>query len=167
MDPTAVPFILRPLVASDLTEITAWRYAPPYDFYDWDPADDPALLLLPEDRNLAALDEDGLLAGFVCFGAGGQVPGGVDAGEYDEPLLDIGLGLRPDLTGRGLGLAFVQAALEAGRELHRPAGFRLTVATFNLRAITVYERAGFTAGVVVWSPSSGVLTEFLVMSRPA
>src|SRR5204863_514838 len=65
---------------------------------------------------------------------------------YFEPkgdVLDYGLGLRPDLTGRGLGLDFFRAGLEFGRERFRPALVRLHVAAFNERAVKVYERAGF------------------------
>jgi hypothetical protein len=53
------------------------------------------------------------------------------------------LGMRPDLTGRGLGEEFVHAGLRFARETYSPPAFRLTVATFNQRAIRVYERAGF------------------------
>ena len=58
-------------------------------------------------------------------------------------VVEIGLGLRPDLTGRGLGLQFF-----LGRCLVREATFGdervvLNVAAFNERAITVYRRAGF------------------------
>ena len=58
-------------------------------------------------------------------------------------MLEYGLGIRPDLTGRGLGLEFVRAGLEFGRERFRPGRIVLAVAAFNERAIAVYERAGF------------------------
>ena len=89
-----------------------------------------------------------------------------DAGLYGEPLLDVGLGLRPDLTGRGLGLGFVAAVLALGRERFGPVGFRLSVAVFNERAIRVYERAGFVRGETFLSPVGGVATAFLLMRCP-
>jgi RimJ/RimL family protein N-acetyltransferase len=60
----------------------------------------------------------------------------------DGGAVEIGLGLRPDLTGRGLGAAFTAAAIELarGRGAER---ITLAVAAFNLRATRVYERAGF------------------------
>ena len=71
-------------------------------------------------------------------------PAGRRLGLYEvEPALDVGLGMRPDLTGRGLGEEFVHAGLRFARETYSPPAFRLTVATFNQRAIRVYERAGF------------------------
>ncbi len=158
-------FAFRAITAADVETIVAWRYPAPYRFYDWDPDDDPAELLDPAVCCVVADDDDGVLAGFVCFGSGGQTPGGRRAGLYDESLLDLGLGLRPDLTGRGLGLGFVNAALEAGQERFRPAGFRLSVASFNERAIRVYERAGFVRGERFLSPVRGVETEFLLMRQ--
>ena len=54
-----------------------------------------------------------------------------------------GLGLRPDLIGRGLGEDFVCAGLEFARGRFGTKRFVLHVAEFNERAIRVYERAGF------------------------
>ena len=106
-------------------QLRAWRYPPPYDFYDGDidPPENP-------ERFFAARDEDGELVGFYYF-------------EPNPPDLDYGLGLRPDLTGLGLGLGFFLAGLAYARELYRPARVFLHVAEFNERARRVYERAGF------------------------
>lgn len=145
-------------------EISSWRYDPPYDFYD--PASDPddlAELLDPEKRTAyhAALRE-GELVGFLCFGREARVPGG----DYDDAqVLDVGLGLRSDLTGRGLGLGFVLASLKFARERFSPAGFRLSVATFNERAIKVYERAGFEPAGTFTRHATGGERPFLLMTR--
>jgi [ribosomal protein S18]-alanine N-acetyltransferase len=105
--------------------MTAWRYSPPYDFYDGDA--DP--VLNPE-RFYEARDEAGELVGFYYF-------------EPNPPDLDYGLGLRPDLTGQGLGLEFFRAGLAFARERYQPQRVYLHVAAFNERARRVYERAGF------------------------
>jgi hypothetical protein len=44
--------------------------------------------------------------GFCCFGPDAQLRGG----DYHEPALDVGLGLRPDLVGKGLEVAFPASA---------------------------------------------------------
>jgi ribosomal-protein-alanine N-acetyltransferase len=75
--------------------------------------------------------------------------------------------MRPDLTGRGLGLAFVEAGLAFARETFAPASFRLSVATFNRRAIAVYARAGFRPRGTFSSHTNGGEHDFLVMTRPA
>jgi RimJ/RimL family protein N-acetyltransferase len=110
---------------AEVDEMATWRYDPPYDFYD----DSGESRNNPE-RYFAARDDDGVLLGFYYF-------------EEKADALDYGLGLRPDLTGRGLGLEFFRAGLEFGRERYRPPLIRLYVAAFNERAIKVYERAGF------------------------
>jgi len=105
--------------------LAGWRYPPPYDFYDGDV--DP--VLNPE-RFYGAFDEAGDLIGFYYF-------------EPKPPDLDYGLGLRPDLTGRGLGFEFFATGLDFARERFEPERVFLHVAEFNERARRVYERAGF------------------------
>jgi ribosomal-protein-alanine N-acetyltransferase len=113
------------MTAADFAELATWRYEAPYDFYDGD-QEEP---LNPE-RFFAAGDDDGAMIGFYYYEPVGEA-------------LDYGLGLRPDLVGRGLGLDFFHSGLEFARERYRPALIRLHVAAFNERAIKVYERAGF------------------------
>jgi len=116
---------IEPASPEVLAEIAGWAYEPPYDFYDGrhEPVRDP-------DRYFAAYDETGSFVGNYYF-------------EVHDEVLMYGLGLRPDLTGKGLGLEFLRAGLEFGRERFRPERIVLAVAAFNERAITVYERAGF------------------------
>ena len=110
-----------------LAELERWTYEPPYDFYSGrgEPIQDP-------ERFYGAFDQAGTLVGHYYF-------------ELQGDVLVYGLGLRPDLTGRGLGLEFFRAGLEFGRDRFRPARVVLAVAAFNERAIKVYERAGFEA----------------------
>ncbi|MGH2390530.1 MAG: GNAT family N-acetyltransferase, partial [Chloroflexota bacterium] len=106
--------------------------------------------------------------GFFCFKQTAQVPAGFSAGVYDDPAaLDFGLGLRPDLTGRGLGLGFVEAGLSFAREVFTPASFRLSVATFNHRAIAIYTRAGFRPTHTFMHRISDGEYKFMVMVRSA
>jgi RimJ/RimL family protein N-acetyltransferase len=111
--------------AEDFAEIAAWHFGPPYDFYDVG-----AVPVQNPERFFVGREADGQIVGFLCF-------------EQKDEVLEYGLGLRPDLTGRGLGLDFLRAGLDFGRERYRPALVRLYVAAFNERAIKVYERAGF------------------------
>jgi ribosomal-protein-alanine N-acetyltransferase len=147
--------------------VVSWRYEAPYDFYDMT-KDQEGLeeLLGPHERCRGhyAVRSGDELVGFFCSGPGGQVPGFDYA---DDGSLDIGLGLRPDLTGKGLGLEFLLAGLEFGRRRFAPAGFRLAVATFNGRAIQVYERAGFRRVTVFTRHTGGGEQPFLLMTREA
>jgi RimJ/RimL family protein N-acetyltransferase len=120
-----VKVAFEPMTDADFAEMAEWRYEPPYDFYDGDV--DP--VLNPE-RFFAARDEHGALAGHLYF-------------EQKGDRLEYGLGLRPDLVGRGLGEEFFRAGLDFGRDLYKPGLVQLSVAKFNDRARIVYERCGF------------------------
>src|SRR5919206_2327934 len=121
-------YTFRPIARVDATAIARWRYPDPYSMYDLSD-DDADALLAPENGYHAVTDAAGDLVGFCSFGADARVPGFA----YDDDALDIGLGMRPDLTGRGLGLACTRAVLEYGRRAFGPDAYRVTVAAFNRR----------------------------------
>jgi len=125
------------MTAAYAADIVTWRYPPPYDCYDMSVAE-PGFLASPESGFFALTDETGLI-GFRSFGPDGQVPGGV----YDDSALDTGGGLRPDLTGRGRGREAIQTGLDFGQREFTPAAFRVTVASFNIRALRVVTALGF------------------------
>lgn len=162
----ATRFAFAPMTEPDARAVVAWRYEGPYVLYNTDPAqfdETRRALLEPRNRYYAVRTAEDGLVGTFCFGPDAQVPGG----DYDDAdALDIGLGLRPDLTGRGLGGAFLLAGLAFARErlVPTPTRFRLTVAAFNRRAIRVYERAGFRPTHRFVRPSDG--REFLQMVGP-
>jgi ribosomal-protein-alanine N-acetyltransferase len=123
---------IRPLTDADAREVARWHYEPPYDFYDFEAEpDDLAELLDPARSGYYAAFDDALeLVGFFHFRV-----------RADE--VEVGLGLRPDLTGRGLGGEYLATGLDFATRRFGLDRFRLYVATFNERAIKVYERAGF------------------------
>ena len=118
-------------------DLATWRYEPPYDVYDMTGAD-PDELLDPAVGFHAVMAGDELI-GFRSFGPDGRVPGW----DYDDSALDTGGGLRPSLTGQGLGRAVISAGLDYGRAQLHPAAFRVTVASFNARARRTVESLGF------------------------
>lgn len=151
---------IRPLTTDDVRAMETWRYPPPYDPYDVaaDPGD-VGIMLAAADAGegwFAADDaETGELVGFFEFVILG-----------DE--VEIGLGLRPDLTGVGLGPAYVEAGLAFARDRWAPVRFALDVYPWNERAIRAYERAGFVRGTrYLRRFDDGREREFLRMSRPA
>jgi len=153
-DDEAAAFHFEPLTQADAEAIAEWRYPEPYSFYDWtaDPGD-LRELLEPARRGeayWAVRDDADELVGHFSFKPGSAV--------------EIGLGLRPDLTGRGLGASFLAAGLEFARARFAPERFTLAVATFNERAITVYERAGFARGRVYMHWTNGAEWEFIEMT---
>lgn len=154
-------YVLRLITRPDAEQISGWRYPKPYSTYDGNPSSIPGLLE-PRYNYHAVFDEGGVLVGYFCFGADATIPEGRKRGLYGDDALDVGLGMRPDLTGRGFGPNFVLAGLRFARKKFSPPAFRLTVAAFNRRAIAVYEKVGF--GFVQEFGDRG--PEWILMKRP-
>jgi len=160
-------YSFTPMTEDDARAIMTWRYAQPYGVYDIDDdGDDPTEALAEfldraspyyAVRNLT-VDATGALVGFFCYGSSAGVTFG-EAEPYlynDDGSLNGGLGMRPDLTGHGLGAAFTQAGLAFAVEQYHPAFIRFYVLPFNERAIRVYERVGFRrVGIVIQRSSQG------------
>ena len=153
----APDFTIRPMTAADAQAIAAWRYPGEYSFYDADAdPDDLAELLDPAEWGRRYFAADDLaqqeLAGFLMVKLTGRAA-------------EIGLGLRPDLTGHGLGESFVRACLRFASGALGAQGYTLAVAAFNRRAITVYERAGFREAGRFEHYTNGGLHAFIRMAR--
>ena len=121
----------------DAKALCAWRYFPPdheYDMPDWDTICREQWALADPTRRAAefhALREDsGALAGFFRL-----VPA-ADA-------VTLGMGLRPDLCGKGLGAQLVAEACACCARLYPSLSLRLEVRAWNQRAIRCYQAAGF------------------------
>lgn len=81
-------------------------------------------------RYFAAVGEDGRMAGYVFF---------LDA---QTSIPELGLAVRDDLQGRGLGRYLVEYAIEYAKAEGK-GGLLLTTHVANLRAQCLYESCGF------------------------
>jgi hypothetical protein len=79
-----------------LAELMEWHDEPPYDFYD--------------------LDAEPLEASktHVVHGGDGRVEAFWHFEQPEEGVVEIGIGLRPDPTGRGLGERYLRDELDYG-----------------------------------------------------
>ncbi|WP_047998653.1 GNAT family N-acetyltransferase [Lactiplantibacillus herbarum] len=112
-----------------------WHYPDEYAFYDAtaDP-EDYEELVTPEQRGTnyyQALEQNQLIGYFV-----------VEATDNMDEV-EVGLGMAPDLTGQGNGMAFVRNVINEVLLQQHPSRIVLDVAKFNVRAQTVYQRLGF------------------------
>lgn len=149
-------FVLVPMSESAANRIADWQYDPPYDFYDLkaDP-DDYEEFMHPPDcwQNTYAVEtNDGTLVGFFSFSP-------------EDRTLEVGLGMHPEYTDQGLGREFVETGLRYAQTTYDPDTFELAVASFNKRAISVYEAAGFERVEVYIQETNGGEYEFLRMQR--
>jgi RimJ/RimL family protein N-acetyltransferase len=159
-------FGFRLISEEDARAILQWRYEAPYSIYNPDPAnleEDLEGFLDPRYAYHSIATEQGELVGYCCFGPDARVPGG----DYSRDALDVGAGLRPDLTGRGLGPGFLNAILDFAEEKFEPAAFRATVAAVNRRALRAWEKVGFQPVATFASRVHPDGLRFVVLMREA
>ena len=149
-------FTFNKMKREDAHQIASWHYEAPYDFYDSDrDPEDLAELLNPQswqESYYSVLNEENELVGLFVF-------------KRDSQTVEVGLGLRPDLTGKGLGRSFLHAGLTFGQEHFPVKVWSLSVATFNTRAIHLYKQVGFTPLNTFMHHTNGAEFEFLRMVR--
>ena len=132
----------RPLDENSARTILDWQYKPPYDIYNLASPDPEGILqyfLDPQNAFYSIYGQNGDLEAFCSLGPDGQVSGG----DYSTPALDIGLGVRPDLTGQRRGSHYVGAVIDFAIRTYSPERLRVTIAAFNKRAKRVWEKSGF------------------------
>lgn len=125
-------------------EILQWQYEAPYELYNNELTDESQKELM-NGSYIAVVNENNQLTGYYCTGKSAIVPAGSEYGAYNENMIDIGLGLKPELTGAGRGRSFLTFILQNIETTNKESlPLRLTVASFNKRAIKLYENVGFS-----------------------
>ena len=134
-----------------------WHYGGQYSFYDMEnDLEDLEEIITPKlrgDKYYQVVDDQDELVGYFCLE------------RLSEGKVEVGLGLRPDLTGRGLGLNFIT---EIEAFIQNNFNYRivvLSVASFNKRAIKVYQRAGFKTDGSKLQKSNDSVYEFINLSK--
>ena len=112
-----------------------WKYEYPYEFYN-----------IPEEGVKETIDEifeDNNSFYFSVFDSNGKLFG-IYEYTFRSNFMEIGLGIRPEDTGKGLGLDFIRECIHFGRTTFLYRGdICLRVADFNKRAIKLYKKIGF------------------------
>ena len=144
-----------PMDREKAVAISQWTFGSFYSFYD--------LRNWPEDLEewldpanwgdtLAVLDDDGELVGEYSF-------------TPDQDKVEIGLTLRPDLNGRGLGADFVAGAVQEAVSRYGHRTLVIRVWELNVRARKAYEKAGFVTCGKERVVLEGMPFTFLRLSR--
>ncbi len=133
-----------------------WKYGGAYSFYDMTADIEDYREFIDEDLRNAndhyQAIAGGGLAGFFCVIQNG-------------PDIEIGLGLRPDLCGKGVGKGFVDQVVDFIGAHYQFDKLVMHVAAFNQRAVKVYRSCGFQDVKVIQQGSNGGVYEFLVMEK--
>ncbi|HPJ01668.1 MAG TPA: GNAT family N-acetyltransferase [Candidatus Limiplasma sp.] len=154
--------MIVPMSGAYAKQISGWTYDSEYAVYSFSQTEETLAELLGG-AYYAYLDGHGTLAGFLCFGQAARIPT-AEKYPYAPDALDMGLGLKPELCGQGLGGALVQAGIAFAEKTFAPARLRLSVAVSNLRAVRVYEETGFRYEASVTHKHTRKL--FYIMLRP-
>lgn len=135
-----------------------WKYDGQYSFYNMtEDEEDLQEFLNPKswtNKVYAALDEYDQLVGFFQY-------------DIENCRLEIGLGLKPELTGKGIGGSFVSAGIDFGiKSLNSNINIViLSVATFNKRAINLYRKLRFKIIDTNMISTNGGKYEFYKMEK--
>ena len=136
-----------------------WHYDGQYSFYDMkNDQEDYDEIISPKMRKnnyFQVLDNDDNLVAFFCL----------DQNDQREEQVEIGLGLAPKLTGHGLGSEFITVIENFVKNNYDYKVIVLSVADFNLRAIKVYQRAGYVKRNTEMVHSNGGSYKFDIMSK--
>ncbi|EFH88914.1 GNAT family N-acetyltransferase [Ktedonobacter racemifer] len=139
-------FTVRPMNRENALIVQSWRYEGPYAVYNWTEDSKAALceMLNQHSPYYSVHDEQEEIVGFFCFGTSAQPWISKSASLKDcDGIIDIGLGMRPNLIGRGYGLSFASTGVSFAQTSFSIETLRLFVRSFNTRARHVYAQAGF------------------------
>jgi len=120
-----------PLKADHARQILRWRYQPPYDFYN-----SPDTGVIEQQYIVQFLDPTYAYHAIIDVQQ-------LQSGDYTDPVLEIGLGMRWNFTGQGQGVAFFSSILTFHQSHVYATRLRLTVAPVNRRALALYKQFGF------------------------
>ncbi|CAN5297716.1 N/A [soil metagenome] len=151
----ALPYHVRQLTIEDGMAIASWRYPGPWAVYD---ALEPPHV---DEGYWAVEDATPALVGFGCFGQAARVPG------MDEAIgvLDVALGLRPELAGRGLGRDFAVAVVAHAQEVADGRGLRCVVAEWNAPGQTAAVAAGFRPAGSYRMPGGAAVSSYRIFTQ--
>lgn len=148
-------FDFQPISIGDAEEIVGWRHPEPYHLYD---VEDATHLLNPAFHYYVSRFGQRVSA-FLCYGEDARVRGF----DYDDSYVDVGWGLRPDLTDQGLGKCLISQVMGFMHSRTERKRLRATVMAFNERCQKACRSAGFICSTRFVRPSDG--RRFVVMTE--
>lgn len=123
-------------------KIANWSYSGSYSLYSLTDNEETIRELMNGQHFVFLTMDKQEIVGFFCTGESARVSL-IEDDIYTDDFLDVGLGMRPDLCGKGLGYNFLLTGLEFLSKEYRTESFRITVLAKNIRAIKLYNKVGF------------------------
>ena len=127
------PLRVRPLTIEDGLAVASWSSPGAWHI------EDALQVPEPDEGYWAVVDARDELLGFCCLGAAARVPGQ----PADDWVLDVAIGIRPELAGRGWGGDLGRAAVAHARSVALDRRVRTTVPDWNVAGQRTARQAGF------------------------
>lgn len=151
-----LPFAVEELSIEDGLDLAMWRTPGPWSVSD-------QLEAPPPDEGYWAIrDADGALVGYCCFGEAARVPGLPS----DPAMLDVAIGLRPDLIGHGLSDKLARTGVDHGRAVAGDRKLRSVIAQDNAAGRRAAQKAGFRLSGAHEIPGGASVSSYLVFTMP-
>ncbi len=133
--------LFLPTDEASARQFLLWKYEAPYEIYNYSPErfEEDLAYHLDSVNNMYTMYRGDELVGYCSYGHDAQVSGG----DYSEEALDIGMMIKPELTGQGQGSNYANAVIQYGVSKYTPMKLRVTILATNLRAIRVWEKNDF------------------------
>jgi len=150
-------FYFRAMNQQEAEEIANdWKYDDVYSFYDISADEEDYAEFVNEQKRADKY--------FSCY-LNDELAAWYTLNVLENNNIELGLGIKPSCTGKGFGFHFVNAVMVHAASIHCVHSFALAVASFNQRAIKVYEKAGFVKTETFMQDTNGGSYEFLKMVR--
>jgi enoyl-CoA hydratase/carnithine racemase len=127
------PFRVRQLTIEDGLDLASWSR--PGAWHIEDALEAPE----PDEGYWAVVDRHDILLGFCCVGAAARVPGA----PQDDYVIDVAIGIRPQLAGRGWSGPLGRAAVQYAASVALDRRLRTTVPEWNEIGRHAAQQAGF------------------------
>jgi ribosomal-protein-alanine N-acetyltransferase len=157
-------YVIRPFTQEEAEAAAQWRYEDELAAYSGEPGDVALFLERPTDGSgyyaIVRAEGEDELVGFCCYGVEAMVAGQHPPGRR---MVDIGISIRPDQLGRGVGTDALRAVLAFAADELGASEFRAAVATFNERSLRLFRGHGFRTERIL--PSRGDIRFIEVAKR--
>lgn len=149
---------VRPMTVRDAELVATWRYSGPCAVYDVTSAQS----IIDDLPDYFAVTSGERLVGFCCVGHAARIPGLTE----QVGVLDVGLGMDPELVGRGCGEEFGRTVLAFLTTTHPDHQLRAVVQDWNERSLRLTRRLGFEDAGELTTVQDGHQLAYRIVKRP-
>lgn len=142
----------------EAADVAGWRYSGEWSVYNL-LTPQPVLDNLSDYYAIVSGDD---LIGFCCTGVEARIAGMTG----DPAILDVGIGMNPELVGAGNGTRLGEVVLRYLDERHPSVTLRAAVQTWNERSLRLTRSLGFRDTGELTAVQGGRSVSYRIVQRP-